>query len=98
MFRLLFGRGMDTLSLARHARTSPDGIDRFHAATLQGKMKVGVWLSVFDGICERSGINGDSTLDCQTTEQLRKVQMHIAHRTTRVIGKQPVCAHQNPRR
>ena len=41
MFRLLFGRTVDTLTLARNARTSPEMIDRFYAAPLQGEMNVG---------------------------------------------------------
>jgi hypothetical protein len=36
-----FGRGVDTLTLARNARTSPEMIDRFYAAPLQGEMNVG---------------------------------------------------------
>ena len=92
MFRLLFGRGMDTLRLARHARTSPDGIDRFHAATLQGKMRVGVWLSTCDGVGEGSGVNGNPTFKAQTIEQLGKAKMYLAHQRTRVNRKQPVCA------
>ena len=42
MYRLLFGRGIDTLTLARNARTSPEMIDRFYAAPLQGEMNVGM--------------------------------------------------------
>jgi hypothetical protein len=41
MFRLMFGRPVDTLTLARNARTSPEMIDRFYAAPLQGEMNVG---------------------------------------------------------
>ena len=41
MFRLLFGRTVDTLTLARNARTSPEMIDRLYAAPLQGEMNVG---------------------------------------------------------
>ena len=41
MFRLLYGRSIDTLTLARNARTSPEMIDRFYAAPLQGEMNVG---------------------------------------------------------
>jgi hypothetical protein len=41
MFRLLYGRAIDTLTLSRNARTSPEMIDRFYAAPLQGEMKVG---------------------------------------------------------
>ena len=41
MFRLMFGRAVDTLTLARNARTSPEMIDRFYAAPLQGEMNVG---------------------------------------------------------
>ena len=40
MFRLLYGRGIDTLTLARNARTSPEMIDRFYAAPLQGEMNI----------------------------------------------------------
>ena len=42
MFRLLYGRAIDTLTLARNARTSPEMIDRFYAAPLQGEMNVGM--------------------------------------------------------
>ena len=41
MFRLMFGITVDTLTLARNARTSPEMIDRFYAAPLQGEMNVG---------------------------------------------------------
>jgi hypothetical protein len=41
MFRLMFGKTVDTLTLARNARTSPEMIDRFYAAPLQGEMNVG---------------------------------------------------------
>jgi hypothetical protein len=37
----MFGRGVDTLSLARNARTSHEIIDRFYTAPLQGEMNVG---------------------------------------------------------
>jgi len=40
MFRLLYGHAIDTLTLARNARTSPEMIDRFYAAPLQGEMNV----------------------------------------------------------
>ncbi len=40
MFRLLYGAGIDTLKLARNARTSPEMIDRFYAAPLIGEMAV----------------------------------------------------------
>ena len=40
MYRLLYGRAIDTLTLARNARTSPEMIDRFYAAPLQGEMNV----------------------------------------------------------
>ena len=42
MYRLMFGFGIDTLTLARNARTSPEMIDRFYAAPLQGEMNVGM--------------------------------------------------------
>jgi hypothetical protein len=37
----MFGRAVDTLTLARNARTSPEMIDRFYAAPLQGEMNIG---------------------------------------------------------
>ena len=40
MYRLLYGQGIDTLTLARNARTSPEMIDRFYAAPLQGEMNI----------------------------------------------------------
>ena len=41
MFRLLYGGPVDTLKIARNARTSPEMIDRFYAAPLQGEMSIG---------------------------------------------------------
>lgn len=40
MFRLLYGGGVDLLTLARNARTSPEMIDRFYASHLAGEMNV----------------------------------------------------------
>ena len=40
MFRLLYGASIDTLKLARHARTSPEMIDRFYAAPTMGEMAI----------------------------------------------------------
>jgi len=40
MFRLIYGRSINTLALARNARTSPEMIDRFYAAPLQGEMAI----------------------------------------------------------
>jgi hypothetical protein len=42
MYRLLYGEGLDLLTLARNARTSPEMIDRFYASHLQGEMNVGL--------------------------------------------------------
>lgn len=39
-FRLLFGQGIDMLTLARNARTSVDMIENFYASTLSGEMNV----------------------------------------------------------
>jgi hypothetical protein len=36
----MFGSSIDTLTLARNARTSPEMIDRFYAAPLQGEMNI----------------------------------------------------------
>lgn len=40
MYRLLYGDGMDLLTLARNARTSPEMIDRFYASHLSGEMNI----------------------------------------------------------
>jgi integrase len=40
MFRLLYGQGIDMLTLARNARTSVQMIERFYAASLDGEMNV----------------------------------------------------------
>ena len=42
MFRLMFGRTVDTLTLARNARTSPEMIDRFYASHLSAEMIIAV--------------------------------------------------------
>ena len=41
-FRLLYGQGIDMLTLARNARTSVDMIENFYASTLSGEMNVGL--------------------------------------------------------
>ena len=40
MFRLLYGEGMDLLTLARNARTSTEMIDRFYASHLEGEQNI----------------------------------------------------------
>jgi integrase len=40
MFRLLYGVGINTLALARNARTSVEMIDRFYAKPLSGEMNI----------------------------------------------------------
>lgn len=40
MYRLLYGDGVDLLTLARNARTSPEMIDRFYASHLDGEMNI----------------------------------------------------------
>lgn len=42
MFRLLYGQGIDVLTLARNARTSVQMIERFYASALAGEMNVGM--------------------------------------------------------
>jgi len=42
MFRLLYGQGIDMLTLARNARTSVQMIERFYASSLDGEMNVGM--------------------------------------------------------
>ena len=42
MYRLLYGDGVDLLTLARNARTSPEMIDRFYASHLEGEMNIGL--------------------------------------------------------
>jgi integrase len=40
--RLLYGQGIDMLTLARNARTSVNMIERFYASVLSGEMNVGL--------------------------------------------------------
>jgi hypothetical protein len=40
MFRLLYGDAINTLALARNARTSVEMIDRFYAKPLTGEMNI----------------------------------------------------------
>ena len=42
MFRLLYGQGIDMLTLARNARTSIQVIERFYASSLNGEMNVAI--------------------------------------------------------
>lgn len=41
-FRLLYGQGIDVLTLARNARTSVEMIERHYASTLHGEMNIGL--------------------------------------------------------
>lgn len=41
-FRLLYGQGIDLLTLARNARTSLEMVDKFYASELQAEMNVGM--------------------------------------------------------
>jgi integrase len=41
-FRLLYGQGVDVLTLARNARTSVEMVERFYASTLNGEMNIGL--------------------------------------------------------
>ena len=38
--RLLYGQGIDLLTLARNARTSVEMVERFYASTLNGEMNI----------------------------------------------------------
>jgi integrase len=42
MFRLLYGKGIDLLTLARNARTSVQMIERFYASQLTAEMNIGL--------------------------------------------------------
>ena len=41
-FRLLYGNGIDLLTLARNARTSVEMIERFYASNLTPEMNIGM--------------------------------------------------------
>jgi hypothetical protein len=41
-FRLLYGQGIDLLTLARNARTSLEMVDKFYASELRAEMNVGM--------------------------------------------------------
>ena len=40
MYRLMYGEGMDLLTLARNARTSAEMIERFYASHLTAEMNI----------------------------------------------------------
>jgi len=40
MYRFMFGEGIDTVTIARNARTSPEMIDRFYVKQLEGEMNI----------------------------------------------------------
>ena len=40
MYRLLFGRGIDTLTLARNARTSVEMVEKFYSSNLAAEMNI----------------------------------------------------------
>jgi len=40
MYRLLYGEGLDLLTLARNARTSTEMIERIYASHLEGEMNI----------------------------------------------------------
>jgi len=40
-YRFLYGEGIDILTIARNARTSPEMIDRFYVKHLEGEMNIG---------------------------------------------------------
>jgi len=42
LYSLLYGQGIDMLTLARNARTSVNMIERFYASALSGEMNVGM--------------------------------------------------------
>lgn len=62
MYRLLFGDGINTLALARNARTSVEMIDRFYAKPLSGEMNIDMLQSrrrsrkIYDGEFERGRV------------------------------------------
>ena len=41
-FRLLYGQGIDLLTLARNARTSVDVINTYYASTVTGEQNIGL--------------------------------------------------------
>jgi hypothetical protein len=54
----LYGQGIDTLTLARNARTSVQMIERFYASTLQGEMNVDMLQSRRGSVRNEGGRRG----------------------------------------
>jgi hypothetical protein len=50
MFRLLYGKGIDLLTLARNARTSVQMIEEFYASNLTAEMNIGLLQSKRGGV------------------------------------------------
>lgn len=66
MYRLLYGDGINTLLLARNARTSVDMIDRFYAKPLTGEMNIAMLQSTRR---KRKIYDGDDVLSAQAGAQ-----------------------------
>ena len=70
-FRLLYGQGIDLLTLARNARTSVEVINKHYASTLSGEQNIGLLQSRRS----RVGVNGpgdEGRRGCQ-----RRLEMYI---------------------
>ena len=57
MFRLLYGKGIDLLTLARNARTSVQMIEEFYASNLRAEMNVGLLQSRRGRPASQQGLN-----------------------------------------
>jgi hypothetical protein len=71
MYRLLYGVGMDLLTLARNARTSVEMIDRFYASHLQGEQNIAM---IQSRRSKKPNVNADElkqAIDALTDEDLR---------------------------
>jgi hypothetical protein len=68
MYRLMFGDGINTLALARNARTSVEMIDRFYAKPLSGEMNIDMLQSkrrprkIYDGEMAQSNFNNQQSI------------------------------------
>ena len=79
------------IQLRRVYVASADHIN-WHRELTEGELEIGVWPSARDGLAERYGVYGNTAFDHQAAEQLREVQVHMAHFTARVVRKEPVGA------
>lgn len=94
MYRLLYGVGMDLLTLARNARTSVEMIDRFYASHLEGEQNIAM---IQSRRSKKPNVHADGlkeAIDALTDEDLRDM---LAKRKKRKTANKEVVDAKKPK-